>query len=89
MVASHEEHAMGHRCLAYVTGMVNQRLLLQNEYLAAENRILRAYLPKRLRALTLVKRKQNMRRQGTADIEEILAREPKLRLRRKQARCLS
>jgi hypothetical protein len=28
--------------LAYVTGQVNQELLLQNEYLAAENRILRA-----------------------------------------------
>ena len=27
--------------LAYVTGMVNQELLLWNEYLAAENRILR------------------------------------------------
>src|SRR6266567_754589 len=37
------------RLLAYVTGMVNQRLLLQNEYLAAENRILRAHLPSRLR----------------------------------------
>src|SRR5271156_6872737 len=37
------------RLLAYVTGLVNQRLLLQNEYLAAENRILRAQLPKRLR----------------------------------------
>src|SRR6185436_13649946 len=37
------------RLLAYVTGMVNQQLLLQNEYLAAENRILRAHLPKRLR----------------------------------------
>ena len=30
------------RLLAYVTGLVNQELLLQNEYLAAENRILRA-----------------------------------------------
>src|ERR1700689_93424 len=29
------------RLLAYVTGSVNQELLLQNEYLAAENRILR------------------------------------------------
>ena len=38
-----------YRLLAYVTGMVNQQLLLQNEYLAAENRILRAHLPKRLR----------------------------------------
>jgi hypothetical protein len=28
--------------LAYVTGLVNQQLLLQNEYLAAENRILKA-----------------------------------------------
>jgi hypothetical protein len=28
---------------------VNQELLLQNEYLAAENRVLRAHLPARLR----------------------------------------
>jgi hypothetical protein len=28
------------RLLAYVTGMVNEELLLENEYLAAENRIL-------------------------------------------------
>ena len=37
------------RLLAYVTGLVNQELLLQNEYLVAENRILRAHLPARLR----------------------------------------
>src|SRR5258708_31408198 len=37
------------RLLAYVTGSVKQELLLQNEYLAAENRILRAKLPSRLR----------------------------------------
>src|SRR5438309_7040073 len=37
------------RILAYVTGLVNQQLLVQNEYLAAENRILRAHLPARLR----------------------------------------
>src|ERR1700692_1685957 len=36
------------RLLAFVTGLVNQELLLQNEYLAAENRILRAHLPSRL-----------------------------------------
>lgn len=36
------------RLLAYVTGLVNQKLLLQNEYLIAENRILRAQLPQRL-----------------------------------------
>src|ERR1700682_3545547 len=37
------------RLLAYVTGSVNQELLLQNEYLAVENRILRAKLPSRVR----------------------------------------
>jgi hypothetical protein len=37
------------RLLTYVTSLVNQELLLQNEYLAAENRILRAHLPVRLR----------------------------------------
>ena len=37
------------RLLAYVTGLVNRELLLQNEYLAAENRVLRAHLPARLR----------------------------------------
>ena len=37
------------RLLAYVTGRINQELLLKNEYLAAENRILRAHLPARLR----------------------------------------
>ena len=37
------------RLLAYVTGLVNQQLLLQNEYLAAENRILRSHLPARLK----------------------------------------
>src|SRR4030095_2774255 len=38
------------RLVAYVTGLVNQELLLQVEYLAAENRILRAHAPARLRA---------------------------------------
>ena len=37
------------RLLAFVTGLINQELLLRNEYLAAENRILRAHLPSRLR----------------------------------------
>ena len=37
------------RLLEYITGMVNQEMLLQNEHLAAENRILRAQLPKRVR----------------------------------------
>ena len=37
------------RMLAYVTGTVNQELLLRNEYLTAENRILRAQIKGRLR----------------------------------------
>ena len=35
--------------MAYVTGSVNQELLLRNEYLVAENRVLRQRLPSRLR----------------------------------------
>jgi putative transposase len=34
--------------LAYVTGTVNEELLLRNEYLAAENRILRGQIKGRL-----------------------------------------
>lgn len=37
------------RLLAYVTGLVNHRLLPQCEYLAAENRILYTHLPAKLR----------------------------------------
>jgi hypothetical protein len=37
------------RLLAYITDMVNQRLLLQCEYILAENRIVRSQLPTRLR----------------------------------------
>src|ERR1700689_2837526 len=37
------------RLLAYAIGSVNQELLLQNEYLAVETRILRTKLPARLR----------------------------------------
>jgi hypothetical protein len=37
------------RLLGFVTGLVNQELLLRNEYLSAENRILRTHLPTRLR----------------------------------------
>ena len=37
------------RFVAFVTGLVNQELLLRNEYLAAENRVLKAHLPSRLR----------------------------------------
>ena len=37
------------RILAYVTGTVDQELLAQNEYLATENRILKAQLNGRLK----------------------------------------
>jgi putative transposase len=37
------------RILAYVTGTVDQELLLRNEYLAAEKRILKAKLKGRVR----------------------------------------
>src|SRR5215470_17473582 len=37
------------RLLAYLTGLVNQRLLLQCEYLIAENRVLRSHVTGRLR----------------------------------------
>ena len=37
------------RLLAYITGTVDQELLLRNEYLVAENRILKAQITGRLR----------------------------------------
>jgi hypothetical protein len=37
------------RTLAYVTGTVDQELLKRNEYLAAENRIIKAQLKARLK----------------------------------------
>ena len=36
------------RVLAYITGTVDQQLLLRNEYLVAENRILKALIKARL-----------------------------------------
>ena len=36
------------RMLAYITGTINQELLLRNEYLPTENRILRAQLTGRV-----------------------------------------
>jgi hypothetical protein len=55
------------RLLAYVTGLVNQELLLQNEYLAAENRILRAHLPsRRLDCDCLIRRDPPWRKSASA-----------------------
>ena len=36
------------RLLGYLSGMVNQELLLKNEFLVAENRILKAHIKGRL-----------------------------------------
>ena len=55
------------RLLAYVTGLINQELLLKNEYLAAENWILRAHLPARLRL-------SDPERSGLAEIGKRLGR---------------
>ena len=43
------------RILAYVTGLVDQELLARTEYLAAENRILKAQLKGRLKQLSLLR----------------------------------
>src|SRR6478672_4408094 len=77
------------RLLAYVTGMVNQQLLLQNEYLIAENRVLRSHLPARLpltnaQRMTLAELGKRLGRKGLSQIasiakpETILARHLKL-----------
>src|ERR1700688_4429022 len=67
------------RLLASVTGLVNQQLLLQNEYLAAENRILRSYLPTRLRLShpersTLAEMGKRLGRTGLAQVAGVARR---------------
>src|SRR5262245_27907332 len=64
------------RLLSFVTGLVNQELLLRNEYLAAENRILRAHLPARLRLcdaerLTLAEIAKRLGRKALQDIAQV------------------
>jgi putative transposase len=64
------------RLLAYVTGLVNQELLLQVEYLAAENRILRAHTPARLRLSnaergTLAEIGKRLGRNGLAKVAQV------------------
>lgn len=57
------------RLLAYVTGLINQELLLKNEYPAAENRILRAHLPPRLRLSVVRTKNAQTNVQGKATSE--------------------
>src|SRR4051812_49634167 len=64
------------RLLAYVTGLINQELLLQVEYLAAENRILRAHAPARLRLsnaerATLAEIGKRLGRKGLARVAQV------------------
>ena len=65
------------RLLPYVTGSVNQDLLLRNEYLAAENRILRTKLPARLRLsdperITLAEIGKRLGRRALREVARIL-----------------
>ena len=64
------------RLLTYVTGMVNSELLLQVEYLVAENRILRTHAPARLRLTnseraTLAEMGKRLGRKGLAKVAQI------------------
>jgi putative transposase len=52
------------RILAYITGTVDQELLLRNEYLAAENRILKAQIKTRLLLTDVEKATTTMLTQG-------------------------
>jgi putative transposase len=61
------------RMLAYITGTVDQELLLRNEYLAAENRILRAKIKGRLllsesEKATLAEIARRLGRKALADV---------------------
>src|SRR6478672_8968001 len=70
------------RMLSYITGTVDQELLLRNEYLAAENRILRAKVKDRLllsdsEKATLAEIAHRLGRKALAD----LWRPPRSRIR--------
>jgi hypothetical protein len=64
------------RPLAFVTGLVKQDLLLRNEYLIAENRILRGHLSMRLRladpvGLTLPEIAKRLGRKALKDVAQV------------------
>src|SRR5260370_40955856 len=64
------------RILAYVTGAVDQELLARNEYLAAENRIIKAQMKGRLKLSdaergALGKIGHRLGRKGLADVATI------------------
>jgi hypothetical protein len=64
------------RLLAFVSGLVNQELLLRNEYLIAENRILRSQLPTLLRMsdaerATLAESAKRLGRKALKDVAQV------------------
>jgi putative transposase len=69
------------RLLAYATGLVNQEVLVQVESLAAENRILRALAPARLRLsdaerATLADIGKRLGRKGLAKVAQVAKPNP-------------
>ena len=65
------------RILAYITGTVDQELLLRNEYLAAENRILKAQIKTRLRLtdaerVTLAEIAHRLGRKALEDVANVV-----------------
>lgn len=76
------------RVLAYITGTVDQELLLRNEYLAAENRILRSQLKGRLRLTdperkTLAEIGKQLGRKALEEVAQIVGPDTILRWYRK------
>jgi hypothetical protein len=65
------------RILAYITGTVDQELLLRNEYLVAENRILKAQLKTPLRLtdaerMTLAEIAHRLGRKALEDVANVV-----------------
>ena len=65
------------RTLAYISGTVDQELLLRNEYLAAENRILKAQIKTRLRLtdaerMTLAEIAHRLGRKALEDVANVV-----------------
>jgi hypothetical protein len=68
------------RLLAYITGTVDEEILLRNEYLATENRILRGQLKGRLRLTdgerrTLAEIGKRLGRQALAEVATLVSPE--------------
>src|SRR6202042_2913255 len=75
------------RVLGYVIGLVNQELLLKNEYLVAENRILKAHIRGRLRLsdgekATLAEIAKRVGRKALAEIARVAKPDTNLALYR-------